>query len=68
MRRWLEMGHSSAKTGNSPTRNTFLIAVVRVRFDEPSGKWSIVRIGRKEGASFIGHIRRVCLLHDIPVV
>jgi hypothetical protein len=29
---------------------------------------SPVRIGRKEGASVIGHIRRVCLLHDIPVV
>jgi len=24
--------------------------------------------GREEGASVIGYIRRVCLLHDIPVV
>ena len=46
----------------------YLIPVARVRFDEPSGKWSIVRIGRKEGASVIGQIRRVCLLHDIPFV
>ena len=46
----------------------YLISVVRVRFDEPSGKWFIVRIGRKEGANVIGHIRRVCLLHNIPVV
>jgi hypothetical protein len=37
------------KTGNSPTRNAFLIAAVRIRFDESRGKWSIVRMRTQGG-------------------